>query len=285
MILVTGATGTVGSEVVRNLVSRSEPVRALVRSPEKAAIFDDMPVEIVQGDLEDDASVAAALAGIKHLFLLTAVPPNQVELERRVLVEAVKAGVEHIVKLSVSNASDDSAVNFFRWHREIEREIEESGVGWTHLRPNNFFQNLLFQVDSIRGQGAFYAPFGEGLVASIDVRDIASVAGAVLSEPGHMGKTLELTGPVALSHGEMARILSEATSDEVSYVAVGLDDFRASLLAMGRPEYLADGLSTLYGELAEGSQSCVTTTVEDITGRHARSFAEFAADYTDAFAQ
>ncbi len=284
MVLVMGATGTVGREVVKELAARGAPVRALVRSLEKAAMFDGLDVEIVQGDLEDAASVAAALSGVGHFFLLTANPPNQVDLERRLLAAADAAGVEHIVKLGVSNASDDHEVNFFRWHREIERRIEESGIGWTHIQPNNFFQNTLFQVDSIREQGAFYGPFGDGLVASVDVRDIAAVSAIALTEPGHMGSALELTGPAALSHVEMASTLSNALEREISYVNVSLEDFHAGLLDQGRPQYFADGLTTLYGQLAAGGQSRVTGTIEEVTGRPARSFAEFAADYAPAFA-
>ncbi len=283
MILVTGATGTVGSEVVRELAGRGAPVRAFVRSLEKAAMFDGLGVDVVQGDLEDAASVATALDGADHLFLLTAVPPNQVELERGVVEAAASSGVEHIVKLSALNVADDSPVNFFRWHRETERNIEASGAGWTHLRPNNFFQNLLFQVDAIREQGAFYGPFGDAPISSIDVRDIAAVSATVLMEPGHMGKTLDLTGPVALTHAEMASSLTDALGREVSYVNVSLDDARASMLGMGMPEYIANDLTTLSGELAGGSGSGTTATVESVTGKPARPLEAFASDNARAF--
>lgn len=283
MILVTGATGAVGTEVVKELAARAAPTRALVRSLEKAARFDGLDVEIMQGDLEDDASVQAALAGVEHFFLLTANPPNQLELERRLLAAAATAGVEHIVKLSASSVSEDSEVNFFRWHREIERRIEESGIGWTHIQPNNFFQNTLFQVDSIKRQNAFYGPMANGRVASVDVRDVAAVTAVALTEPGHMGTALELTGPAALTHDEMASELSAAVGREISYVNLSVEDFRASILEMGRPEYFADGLSTLYGQLADGAQSHVTTTIEDVTGSPARTWAGFVADHADAF--
>jgi uncharacterized protein YbjT (DUF2867 family) len=266
---------------VRELSARDAPTRALVRSLEKAAMFDGLPLEIVQGDLENAASVSAALEGVDRLFLLTAVPHNQRELEGRLLDAALDADVQHVVKLSASNVSESSEVNFFRWHREIERRIEESGVDWTHVQPNNFFQNTLFQLDSIREQSTFYGPFGNGRVASVDARDVAAVAATVLTGPEHRGSALELTGPEAITHDEMARALSNTAGREISYVDLSLDEFRASLLDMGRPEYFADGLTTLYGQLAAGAQSHVTTTIEEVTGHPARSFAEFVSDHVD----
>ena len=283
MILVTGATGTVGSQLVRELLKRDAQTRALVRSREKAAMFDGLNVEIAMGNLEDPPSVAAALEGVSHLFLLTAVPANQVELETRLLGAAAQAGVEHIVKLSASNVSEDSDINFFRWHREIERRIEESGIGWTHVQPNNFFQNTLFQLESIREQGSFFGPFGAGRVASVDTRDVAEVAAIALTDPACAGAALELTGPAAITHDEMAATLSKALGREIGYHNVSLEDFHAGMLEHGQPSYFADGLTTLYGQLAEGAQSRVTDTIEALTGRPARSFADFAADYVDAF--
>ena len=282
MILVTGATGTVGREVAKALAERAAPVRALIRTPEKATMFDGMPVEIAHGDLEDGVALAAALAGVSQVFLLTANPANQAELERGVIEAAREAGVEHVVKLSALNASEDSEVGFLALHRQAEGFIEESGMDWTHLRPNNFFQNVLFQAGTIREQGAFYGPFGDAVIASIDVRDVAAVAASVLIEPQNRGAVLELTGPVAIDHDEMGRVVSEATGRDVAYVNVSLEDARASMLGMGMPEHLAGDLTALYGQLAGGSGARVTSTVEEITGRTARSFSEFAHDYAAA---
>lgn len=283
MILVTGATGTVGSRVVAELAARGAAVRALVRTPEKAGVLAGLDLEIVHGDLEIAESVAGALAGVDHLFLLTANPPNQPALEGSVVEAAVEAGVEHVVKLSALNAADDSPVEFLRWHRATERLIEESGVGWTHLRPNNFFQNILFQADAIRGQDAFYGPFGDALISSIDVADVAAVAATVLTEPGYTGATLELTGPAAISHAEMAAAVSGVAGKEVNYVDVPFAAARASMLDMGLPEYLADALTTLYEQLAAGSGERVTRTVEEISGRPARTFSEFVREHAAAF--
>lgn len=279
MILVTGATGTVGNEVVKALIERDATVRALVRSPEKASTFEGMPVEIAHGDLEDATALARALVDVDHLFLLTANPPNQAELERAIVEAARQSGVAHIVKLSAFNASESSEVNFLDAHRQVERYIEESGMYWTHLRPNNFFQNMLFQAASIRDQNAFYGPFGDAAIASIDTRDVGAVAASVLTESGHASATLELTGPAALSNPEMALAVSEAAGREVAYVNVSLEDARGGMVGSGLPEYLANDLTTLYGQLADGSGRRLTATVEEITGRSPRAFSDFARDH------
>ncbi len=283
MILVTGANGTVGSEVVGQLVGAGAPTRALVRSQEKAGMLDGLGIEVAIGDLADPASLDAALAGVRHAFLVTSIPPNQVELQGNFVDACVRAGVEHLVKLSVFMASPESPVEFIRWHRETERQIEDSGLGWTQLRPNSFFQNLLFSADSIREQGAFYAPLGEGRISAVDVRDIAAVAVKTLTEPGHMGETLELTGPEAVSQTEVAEKLGSGRGESVQYVDVPPEAAIEAMTAAGMPEFLALDLVRLYGDQARGGWAEVTGVVQDVTGRAPRSFDEFASDFADLF--
>lgn len=283
MILVTGANGTVGSELVRQLRERGAPVRALVRSPEKGEALAALGAELAIGDLEDGASVDAALAGCDHAFLLIAIPPNQVEIQDAFVDACARAGIEHLVKLSAWNASDDADVAFLRWHRATERTLEASGLGWTILRPNNFFQNTLFQAGSIAADGAFYGCFGDAAVSSVDVRDIAAVAATVLTEPGHMGATLDLTGPEALTQAQMAATLTEVLGREVRYVDVPRQAVVDSMTSIGIPGYLAEDLGTLYASFGDGRAARVTTTVQDVAGRPARSFADWARDHAAAF--
>ena len=283
MILVTGANGTVGGEVVRQLAAAGAPARGLVRSQEKAAALEGLGVEAVIGDMADPGSLDAPLDGIAHAFLVSSIPPNQVELQGNFVDACVRAGVEHLVKLSVFGTSAGSPVGFIRWHAETERQIEASGLGLTHLRPNNFFQNVFFSANSIREQGAFYAPLGEARVSSVDVRDIAAVAVETLTKPGYMGRTLEITGPEAIDQTDVAEQLGSARGEPVQYVEVPVEAAIEAMTGAGMPEFLAADLGALYGDQARGGWAEVTGVVEDVTGRPPRAFKDFAQDAADQF--
>lgn len=281
MILVTGASGTVGGEVVRQIAAEGAPVRALVRSQEKAAMLEGPGIETAIADLADPGSLDAVLTGVDHAFLASSIPPNQVELQGNFVEACARAGVEHLVKLSVFKAGPGSPVTFIRWHAETERQMEESGLGWTHLRPNSFFQNVHFATESIRDQGAFFLPLGEGRVSSVDVRDIAAVAVKTLTEPGHMGTALEITGPEALSQAEVAQKLGAARGAPVQYVDVSPDAALGAMAQAGMPDFLAQDLVRLYADQAEGHWAEVTSAVQDVSGRTPRSFDEFVAEVAD----
>ncbi|MEZ5098245.1 MAG: SDR family oxidoreductase [Thermoleophilia bacterium] len=284
MILVTGATGTVGRELVRELAGRGVAVRALVRSPERAAALHGLDVELAWGSLEDARSVAAALDGVETAFLLTGVPENQLELQNGFVDAAIGAGVAHLVKLGVMHPALDHPVGFFRWHRETELRIERSGLGWAHVRPNNFFQNLLFQAEGIRRDGVFRSCFGQGRVSSVDARDVAAVSAAVLRDPSRWhGRALDVTGPAAPTHDEMLAALSHALGRDVRYVDLAPEEFEAATLAGGAPAFFARDLTLLARSLAAGAASEVTDVVAETTGRPARSIDDFARDYADSF--
>ena len=283
MILVTGANGTVGSEVIRALVARGAPVRALVRAPEKAAGLAEQGVEVAIGDLEDRASLSAALVDVDRAFLVTSIPPNQVEIQGNFVEAASAAGVEHIAKLSVYRCSHDLPVEFVQWHSQTEQLIEDSGMEWTHIRPNNFFQNLHFSADSIRNDGVFYGTSGDVRISSIDVRDIGAVTATVLTEPGHGRSSLELTGPAGLTQPEIASALAGARGAPVEYVDLPVETLVEGMVRAGIPEYLAVDLGCLYRTFTDETHGVVTSTVEDVTGTPPRSIADFAGDHAAAF--
>lgn len=284
MILVTGATGSNGTEIVKLLAARGIPVRAMVRNPERAKEITLPGVEIVAGDFDRPETLDAALTGVERAFLLTP-SSERAEAQQRSFVEAAKrVGTAHLVKLSQFAANPDSPVRFLRYHAAIEAAIQEAGITYTFLRPNLFMQGLLNFQSTIATQNAFYAAAGDALVSMIDVRDIAAVAMAALTEEGHEGKIYELTGPRALTHAEAADELSAVLGRRISFVDIPPEEMREAVLNVGFPVYQADGLLEDYAHYRRGEAATVSTAVQDVTGKPPRDFTEFARDFSPAFA-
>jgi uncharacterized protein YbjT (DUF2867 family) len=283
MILVTGATGTVGRELVKQLAAKGVPVRALARSPQKAADLSAANVEIVTGDLSDAASLDTALRGVDRVFLNSSADPQMGQLQGNAIGAATRAGVQHLVKMSAMGTSPDSPIGITRWHAEIEKMASRSGITCTFLHPTFFMQNLLMYATSIKAEGVFHATNRDGKAAMVDARDIATVAAAVLTEDAHGGKTYPITGPTAFSYGDAAAILSEALGKPVLYVDVPPDAARQQLLGAGMPEWLVDDLLKLSEVFAGGHAAKVLTTVRDVAKVEPRDFSEFAGDYASVF--
>lgn len=283
MFLVTGATGTTGSEVVRQLAAAGERLRALVRNSEKARAIEGPGVEIVVGDFERPETLDEALRGVKRVFLLSSLDPRQLEVQGNLIDAARRAGVERIVRMSAFGSDLDSAVSIRRWHGQVDERLERTGVPFTILRPHYFMQNILAFAPSVAGSGAVYAPMGNGRIGLVDTRDIAAVAVRTLIEDGHEGKTYDITGPESLSFGEIAQKLSAATEIEVAYVDVSPEAATQALLEAGLPQWLADALVELYGVFAAGHGDVVTNVVAEVGRKAPRTFGEFAAEHADAF--
>jgi len=283
MILVTGASGTVGSELVKKLSRAGVRFRAAFHSPEKAARAGSDGTEAVVLDYADRKTLETALQGVEKLFLVSPPGPDQPELEGNVVEEARRAGVGQIVKSSVWRASEESYA-FARWNRRVEMQIEESGIPFTHLRPNSFMQNLTNHfAATIKSQSAFRLPAGLGRVSAIDVRDIADVASRVLAEGGHEGRAYDLSGPEALTYHQMANTLSAILGRKISYVNVTDTDFKNSMTGSGAPEWLADAMIELQHYTIDGQALDVLGSVHQITGHKATSFDQFARDHVLAF--
>src|SRR5262252_7449091 len=208
-ILITGAMGNVGRELTKQLSAQKTPFRAMVRSIKGAEALSALEgAEVVVGDFDDAESLSHALQGVERTFLLTNSSERAEDQQSTFVDLARRAGVKHVVKLSQWAASLDSPVRFLRYHAAVERKIRESSMAYTFLRPNLFMQGLLGFRETIVGQGRFFAAVGDARISVVDVRDIASAAAAALLEKGHEGRIYDLTGPEALSHGDMARGLS-----------------------------------------------------------------------------
>jgi uncharacterized protein YbjT (DUF2867 family) len=283
MILVTGAGGTVGSEVLKQLREQGAKVRAAFNNPEKAERAKKQGIETAVLDFADRSSIAAALKGVGKLFLLGPTVPNQSQLENNVVEEAKKAGVKHIVKLSVMDAPGER-FTFAKWHRAVEKNIESSGLQYTFLRCNEFMQNTInYYLPTIRSEGTIYLSTKDSKVSAVDVRDIAAVAVKALTTPGHENKTYDLTGPEALTHEQVAQKLSAAAGKQIKYVDIPPAAYKEGAVAAGIPDWYADALLDLYAFYVAGGAQRVSKDVENVTGRKARSFDEFARDHAQAF--
>jgi len=284
MILVTGATGLNGRELVARLSTRGVPVRALVRTPSKAEALASLPgVEIVAGDMARPETLASALSGVDRAMLISSSDPMMFEVQANFIDAAARAGVKHVVKLSGIMPECDSPFRFARMHGEIERKLEESGMAYTHLRAGEFMHAYFRQVPAIIGKGMLFLPMEEARIASIDVGDIAEVAALALTSAGHEGKIYPLTGPEALTMAEVAQKLSIATGKTIRYVNVTPEDAKNAQRSAGVPEYMVDALAELYAERRRGKESVVSSAIPTLLGRSATSFAEFAAKHAAIF--
>lgn len=283
MILVTGATGTNGTEIVKLLSAAGAQVRALVRNRAKAAAIEGPGVEIVEGDFDKPETLEAALQGVEKALLLTPIALNMVELHKNFIEAAKRVGTKHIVKFSAFGADPNSPIMLGKWHGESEKLLEESGIAYTHLQPNGFMQNLLAFGQSIATQGTFFQPAADAKISNVDTRDISAVAAQVLLEEGHEGKTYLITGPEALTFYEVADKLSAVVGKKVTYVDVSPEDFKTSLLAWGQPEWLADALNELYGIYRAGYGAVVTNVVAEVGKKEPITFDQFARDYAQVF--
>ncbi len=282
MILVTGATGKVGQEVVRQLAEAGVPARALVRDTARASRIRIPGVEIALGDLARPETLVGPFRGVERVFLLTSAAPDQVELQSNALEAARRAGARSIVKVSVAGGPD-AGTQIGRWHWSTEKQIEASGLGFTFLRPTLYMQQMLAYAPTIAARGSFSAPLGTGEIAVVDTRDVASVAVCALTEEGHDRRIYDLTGPEALSYEAMADAISEAIGRKVTYVHVPPEYARKQMIADGVPRWLADDMIILTASFREGYGAGVTHTVAEVTKTKPRSFHQFARDYADVF--
>ncbi len=282
VILVTGATGKIGREVVRQLSGAGVPARALVRDPDRAAFLRLPGIEVVVGDFRKPRTLDAALAGVDRVFLLSPPDPLQVEMQGNVIEAAKRAGARLIVKISVGGGPDAST-QIGRWHWSTEKQLQASAIPFTLLRPNLFMQTLLALAPSIAATGAFHLPMGDGRVSVVDTRDIAAVAVCALTQPGHERKIYDVTGPEAISFGTMAEEISQAIGRKVTYVDVSPERAREEMLGNGIAPWLVDDMLVLFRSYREGYGAAVSGAVSQVTRREPRTFRQFAHDYARVF--
>jgi uncharacterized protein YbjT (DUF2867 family) len=282
MILVTGATGTIGSEVVRQLAARGAKVRALTREPAKAVV--PSGVEVVRGDYLDPGSLDAAMSGVTAAFLLGAPGPDS-RHDQDLVAAAQAAGVHRWVKLSAIGTGDPDVGPSGDWHVPGERAVRDSGGEWTILRPSTFASNTLSWAPAIREGKPVPNMTGDGLSGVIDPRDVAEVAARVLVDGGHAGRTYTLTGPEAISVPGQAAALASVLGRPIATQDLSPDETRDHLLtAWGFDEAQAAGILAGTAFVRGGGNAVVTEDVPELLGRAARTYREWAEDHRQAFA-
>jgi uncharacterized protein YbjT (DUF2867 family) len=284
-LLITGATGNIGRRVVDLLLAGGKRPRVLVRNLEKAQAYFGEQVDIVVGDLARPDSLADALHGIEAVLLINAEGPDLPRRDGAFARAARFEGVRRVVKLSAYSAAlpDGAGSALGRWHAEGEAAVRASGVSCTVLQPTGFMSNALTWARSIKTSGVVRASAGEGRIAMIHPDDIARVAAEVLRSPTWEGQTLALTGPQALTYGEMTAAIGAAIGKPVAFEALSDSQAREQLLALGLPPPLTEGLVALWRTVREGKVGRVTDSVERVTGRTALTFDHWARDHAAAF--
>lgn len=291
MILVTGATGSIGTHLVRQLTALGAPFTALVRDAGKGRA---LGCRHVVGDFDDPDSIAAALVGVDRLLLNGAgavpvpdgVPQPMIAQQKTVIDAAIRAGVRQIVKVSVWHAQPGGRLAQGA-HWEIEQHLkaacEPDGVAWSLLHPSGFMQNFFTGAGTFSADGSLIAPATDAPVSYIDCADIAACAAVLLTRPRGAGETFVLTGPEALTMAEVATHLTDTVGKPVDVMGLGPDEMAARLKAQGLPDGFADDVAFLWAEVGAGNLSATTSTVEDLTGRAPRGFGAFLAANRAAF--
>lgn len=269
-LLITGATGTIGSELVKVLTARGAAFSVMSSKPGPGR---------VHGDFTDPASLRQAFADVDTLFLLFPLQPDSLELARNAVEAAKASGVRHIVRSSGAGADADSPVAIARLQGSIDALIEDSGIPFTFLRPNGFMQNWTnFHAAQLKA-GSYAAPHGEAGVSVVDVRDIAEAAAAVLLDPqAHAGKAYTLTGGEALSTRQQVAALAAAAGRAITYTDITEAQAEAGLRAWGLPDVMVGYFMSLNHVYKQGWAAGVSPDVERLTGHAPRRFSDFAVE-------
>lgn len=284
MILVTGATGKTGGQTVKHLLAKGASVRALVRNAEKAAPLAEQGVDLVVGDVGDEAAVAKAMDGVERLMLTLPNGPNQLDWEMGIVKLAEAAGVKHVAYMSSTESNPENPRRIPQVHVKVVEALQATNMGWTILRPNFFMQNMFMFIGPIKANDSFIFPSGDGKAAMCDVRDIAEVAALVLTTDGQLGQSYDLTGPDLLTLHDAAAELSKVVGRTITYIPESIDDFRARMQNILTSQWHIEGVVELMQEMAEeGGLDYTTNTVEELLGRPPISLPQFLEEHKAMF--
>jgi (4-alkanoyl-5-oxo-2,5-dihydrofuran-3-yl)methyl phosphate reductase len=281
MILVTGATGNIGSQLVKLLVAKGVPVRVISRDEKKVSHLDPS-VQRVIGDRHDPSVVRKAAQGADKVLMLAILFDKNHEADRLLIEESKQAGAGQIVMISSRTVRIESNL-IGRLHREKEKLIEQSGISWTFLQPGGFMSNSLQWADTIKSQSKVFNPMGKGKTAPISPHDIAGVAAVALTSPGHEGKAYDLTGAELLSTPEQVEILSKVIGKPIDCVDIPVEVAAERAIASGLPEALVKSLAEIWVQVRKEAGAFQTNEVERLTGQPAQTFETWAREHRSAF--
>ncbi|HKE34931.1 MAG TPA: SDR family oxidoreductase [Candidatus Acidoferrum sp.] len=282
MYLVTGASGTMGKAVLREVARSGAEHRAMFRSATEAAKA-PAGTPTVLADFSKKDTLPPALEGVTSVFLVCSPIPQLIELEWNMIDACVAAGVGHVV-LSSAMGAREWRKSFPSWHRRVEDKLKSTKISFTILRPNCFHQNVLtYFAPSIRSQGVFHSSMGSAAVSFLDVRDIAVVAANSLSGGEHAGQTYELNGPEALTYSELAEKIAKHSGREVQYVDIPAERQRQAMLDRGLPEWHADALLDLQAYYIRGKGGKIDGLLEQLIARRPIAMDQFLAEFASEF--
>lgn len=271
MIAITAASGNLGRLVLEDLLSRGVPadgIRAVVRDTTKLADFAERGVEVVAGDYTDPQGLAAALGGAEKLLLISSAGANDERIKHHLnaLAAAKEAGVKHVVYTSIAQA-DSNPIAFSWVHKDTEAAIRESGLAYTILRNNWYFENALGAIGAALEHGAIIGASGEGKIAYATRADYAAAAAVALTGTGHEGKTYELTGDVAISQAELAAEISAQSGKPVAFAPLSEAEYAKALEGFGVPAEISGDLAQADVAISQGALAATTDTLSTLIGR------------------
>ena len=278
-ILVLGATGNTDSEVVQQLKQKNAAFRVMVRNTQSAAPLCLTDDQVRVGNFDDIDSLTRAMDGIDSVYLAMVAHQDNQKWVENVITAMKAAGTKHLVKLSGIGATEDAGSEIIRVHAKTDKMVKGSGLDYTLIQPNSFYQNLFGSVETIKNSNQFFLPLKDVKQSVVDIRDVAAVAVAALIDTGHAGKTYLLSGPQSLSFAEQAKILSDAAGKDIQYIHVPKEAAEEAMSSSGMDPWLAAHLAEIMDWFTQGSYDYVTDDIEQVLGRPARTFAAFAKEF------